>query len=549
MKLTTLMLALAATGLTALPQAATAGRATFSFIPSPEPGGPPSEALAINDLEQIFGTWEQHNPDGSSQRATGIMAPTADIGLPITIPIRPNNDLGMSVSGRFLQYGGNSVDITTLASMPPGTIFSNGINNLGTIVGSAPRNIYRQAFRLTLQPDWQGGSGSWTDSKHWNFAGLGAIGLTPGLPHDVVIAPTRGAKILGAANASVHSLSVSGNTGYLATFNLNGGNTATSTGTTIGFNGVLAGKGTLQGGLNVLPGGAVNIAANETMRLTGGAVTLGGTVRAIGTASAPASLSVTGPTTVLTDSKITAQNAKLDFAGGLTLAGQLNITQGVDQVSGPITAQAGGLISVSNRSKATFLDTVDMGAGSTLKVTLGSSATFMDHVFLRTGSVSAGGGTKNFIGGVSIGNSPGYAADEGDISFGQTNTYLAEIGGTTACTIACATDDTLKNNGFDKYVVGGQLTLSGTLALTSWQGFTAQAGQTFDLFDAGTLSGTFEHINASGFQLASGTRLDFSKLYATGEISVTAVPEPEVPALLATGLIVIGLVKRRQQRC
>ncbi|MFN5513053.1 MAG: PEP-CTERM sorting domain-containing protein, partial [Burkholderiales bacterium] len=87
--------------------------------------------------------------------------------------------------------------------------------------------------------------------------------------------------------------------------------------------------------------------------------------------------------------------------------------------------------------------------------------------------------------------------------------------------------------------------LGGKLVLTSWNGFVAQAGQSFDLLDWGTTSGVFKSIDASGFMLAAGTQLDYSQLYSSGTISVTAVPEPESYLMLLAGL---GLLAWRRRK-
>jgi hypothetical protein len=133
------------------------------------------------------------------------------------------------------------------------------------------------------------------------------------------------------------------------------------------------------------------------------------------------------------------------------------------------------------------------------------------------------------------------------VGFGSGSVYEAEIGGLTACTEACATHTALQNQSFDKYVVLGTLTLGGTLRLSSWNSFVAQAGSTFDLFDWGSVQGEFDAIDASGFQLAEGTVLDISRLYTTGEIGVTVVPEPGTWALMGLGLLgTAGMARRRR---
>jgi hypothetical protein len=52
--------------------------------------------------------------------------------------------------------------------------------------------------------------------------------------------------------------------------------------------------------------------------------------------------------------------------------------------------------------------------------------------------LSSNSGTTFYDGGLSVGGSPGLGLDEGDVSFGSGITYLTEIGGTSACTLACA---------------------------------------------------------------------------------------------------------------
>lgn len=234
-------------------------------------------------------------------------------------------------------------------------------------------------------------------------------------------------------------------------------------------------------------------------------------------------------------------------AGTLSNQGQIFLSGGGSALRADVVAQAGSAIIISGLSNTTFYGTLEVKDGAELRVSEGSAATFAGHVWQRTGADVNGDGQMFFEGGLSLGASPGYGYIQGNVSFAASNTYEVEIGGLTACTMACATDEAFKNSSFDKLVVGGKLKLGGTLTLASWNGFVAQAGQSFDLLDWGTTSGSFKAIDASGLQLAAGTKLDFSELYTTGTVSVTAVPEPESYALLLAGLGVIGFVARRRR--
>ena len=122
------------------------------------------------------------------------------------------------------------------------------------------------------------------------------------------------------------------------------------------------------------------------------------------------------------------------------------------------------------------------------------------------------------------------------MSFGSGNVYLEEIGG-----LAAGTE-------FDKYVVAGTLSFGGTLKVVWWGGFSGVEGQSFDLFDWGSSTGTFSALDFSAAPLAAGLTWDTSRLYLTGEIAITAVPEPASWAMLLVGLGIGGSAVRRARR-
>lgn len=410
-----------------------------------------------------------------------------------------------------------------------------GITSRGQIAGSGTHDGHDEAFVLSLKATWQGVNGSWDSAARWRLGGFGALGQTPDALHDVLISPPGNATILGSAGASVRSLTVQGNAGSIVTFHLNDGVTGTTDGTRIGANAVITGSGQLDGPLTVQAGGVLQVGGGQTMLLTGGPVAIEGAARIYG-GGGTANLSATTPVTVAVGGQLNLQGANLDLRAGIMVQGQLNAGASGNNVAGAVVVAPAGKVVLSGNSGTSFYDAVEVQGGAEFRVSAGATATFFGLVTQRTGAVFSGTGGKFYEGGLSVGASPGLGVDAGSVSFGDSNFYLAEIGGTGACTTVCASDQAVKDSSYDKYIVAGHLALGGTLKLVSWNGFVAQAGQTFDLLDWGSGSGQFTAIDSSGLQIAAGTTLDLSQLYTLGTVGVVAVPEPSSLALLATGL-------------
>jgi probable HAF family extracellular repeat protein len=514
---------------------------------------------------------------------------------------------GIGAQHAFLYSNGSMTDLNSL----PGVAGSGwtlaegrGINDLGQITGygtnaGVPAHAYVLALDTTV---WEYGySAGWDYSGGWSYL------VSPNSNTHVIIDPVRSLTVSGpAGNASVKRLTIGTDAsggGGIATLSLNGGTIAITgdngtggigwQGAQIGKNGVLTGDGALSVNSGLL-GSVVNygtilannvrvqgsnlsnalidnhglIAGNTTgpakvvstyltnekdgriQVLTGERLTIqaatgnfgsievmGGQLTHVGGGE------LINNSALSTPGRIVAQNALLTFQTGLRVSGGvLAVSAGNNNVFGTVTVDRsvndnrGGQIILSGNSQTTFYDAVDIKSGAELRVSTGSTGVFFGQVFQRTGSLFTGTGSKFYEGGLSVGASPGLGSDGGDVTFGAGNQYLAEIGGTTAGT------------GFDFYAVAGKLSFGGTLKLVSWNSFVAQAGQRFDLFDGGILQGTFDNIDSTGFLLAAGTRLDTSRLYLDGSISVQAVPEPQSYAMLLAGLGLIGLIARRRRQ-
>lgn len=228
--------------------------------------------------------------------------------------------------------------------------------------------------------------------------------------------------------------------------------------------------------------------------------------------------------------------------GALVNDGQILLASGPSAVHANLLANAGSQTILSGQGNTTFYGAVDVQRGAELRVSQGAVATFFGPVNQRSGARFTGTGQKYFEGGMAVGNSPGLGSDAGSVTFGASNTYTAEIGGTDP-------GDALGNGiQFDRYQVAGTLHFGGTLAVVAWHGFAPLAGQRFDLFDWGSSQGSFAMLDFAQAPLAAGLVWDTSHLYVDGSLAVAAVPEPGSTSLMLTGLGVLGWLVLRRPR-
>jgi len=179
---------------------------------------------------------------------------------------------------------------------------------------------------------------------------------------------------------------------------------------------------------------------------------------------------------------------------------------GANTYTGNTTVSDGTLLVNNTTGSGTGTGDVTVNNGGTL----GGEGTISGNVMVNTGGT------------LSPGNSPGTLTVDGDLT----------LAGLTVIEIASAAS-------FDQIDVGGALTYGGDLSFDF--GFTPLLTDTFDIFDFTSQSGTFANINFSNPEII-GT---FDN--ATGVLSLTAVPEPEMFGLLA-GLLGLGLAACRRRR-
>lgn len=257
----------------------------------------------------------------------------------------------------------------------------------------------------------------------------------------------------------------------------------------------------------------------------------------------------------------------LQFTGTNTISGNYDVTlQGALTGSGTLTKQDNGTLTLLNPDGFAGALAVAGGTlalpsgfgGSGGSLSVGASASIagsgtISRALANQGSVSgpalgsgqfltfSGGvtGAGNYSGRIAMagsfspGNSPASVTFHGDLTLGSANLLTMEIGGLVPGT------------GFDQLLVSDTIAFGGTLQVTLINGFTPSAGNSFQLFSAGTYASAFD---AQQFATLPGSLVwDASQLTSTGVLSVTAIPEPATFAIWSAALALGATLWRRRK--
>ena len=263
----------------------------------------------------------------------------------------------------------------------------------------------------------------------------------------------------------------------------------------------------------------------------------------------PITLGSSNVTVAASSGNITMRQAVGDAGAGrgMTKTGSATLTLSNNNTyTGATTVSAGSLILGASGSVGSS-SVLDVASGATFNVSavtggfvVGSSQT------LRGSGTVVGNTTVN--GALQPGNSPGLLGFNDALTLGSTAATTMEINGTG-----------IRGTAYDAVNVGNLLTYDGTLTLTLGTTF-AEGSYSFDLFDFGSQTGSFDSVTLGGsyggslvndglgvWGLTSGAET-WTFDQSTGALALGVVPEPSTLALSGLGLLALAVSALRKRR-
>ncbi|MCC7518125.1 MAG: autotransporter-associated beta strand repeat-containing protein [Verrucomicrobiae bacterium] len=200
-------------------------------------------------------------------------------------------------------------------------------------------------------------------------------------------------------------------------------------------------------------------------------------------------------------------------AGGAVVSRGVISTSVVNQgamtfLGGTSRVEAGTLVSSG---------TLDFQSGAVLSL---AGPLLNEGMWRGSGTILAGAATNT--GTLSPGHSSGALEFSGDLTLGGSSTLNIELGGTSTAN-------------YDRLLVGGALTLSGTLNVTLINGYTPNAGDVVDILNWREIFGAFSEIHLPSAEWSA------DNLYVNGTL-LYAIPEPGMAWALSLGIgIALGI--------
>jgi trimeric autotransporter adhesin len=436
---------------------------------------------------------------------------------------------GAATNGIRISGGGNVVLNAAQSIAPTNYALSNNSTT------DAAKLILGGAYTMNRAVSFIGSANGMRNSFGTQAAASTTTTLAGDGTNALVLTDTDGANIF--AQNTTSTLAVTGLISGAGNLRINDGYTFVS-GSTAGT----AGTNTLQ-----TPTGIVNLSGANTN--SGGVTVSGGTLLVTNTTD---SATGSGAVTVGTSGAAIASQAGTGVITSRVLTGvdntvaaTLAIGQSISGTNIPANARIAG-ITIGASSATIVIDQTTTGAVSAFSTTSFSTSATL-------------GGTGTISGATTINSAsflaPGLAAgNAGLLTFGSSLTLGANA--TTTFDINGAG----RGTGFDAINVGGALVNGGSLVLN----FTATlADGNYSLFTFGSQSGDFTSVTLTGLGYGGGSLIadldgkwsgvfadtTISYTQSTGQLSVTAVPEPSAFAALA-GLGALGFasLRRRSRR-
>ncbi|MEZ6093681.1 MAG: PEP-CTERM sorting domain-containing protein [Pirellulaceae bacterium] len=290
--------------------------------------------------------------------------------------------------------------------------------------------------------------------------------------------------------------------------------------------GILYGSALLDGGLHNLGSGELRTLSSDWVRFGGNGSINEGRINNFGGV-----VEFGGDLTNASTGQISGRGVFV-ASGGLTNQGAMHFS-GTTDILGDVTNDTGGLIVTSGNATTSFYDNV-VNQGEIRTSGTGSTVFFGD---VSGSGTFTGTGTTFFEGGLNPGNSPGVLEFSGDVVLGSESLTTFELGG-------------LNYGEFDKLIIGGDLTMLGSMSVEMWNGFGLAHNMEFLIIEVGgNQFGNFSGFG-EGDLVGNFGGFDLFISYAAGDGNdvalFTAVPEPGAISLV--GMAAAAAFYRRRRK-